>query len=235
MSSVTPGTPHLRGARVRCEELGFRHPGGDSSLSLASVDLEPGSRTAVIGPSGSGKTTLLHLIAGILSPDRGTVTLDDEVISGLPEAARRRRRLAEIGLVFQEFELLEHLSVRENISLPFAIDPALGSEGRSGRVEELAGRLGLGPLLRRHPRRLSHGERQRVAIARALVVGPRLLLADEPTGNLDPRTGAVVLDQLFEEAERAGTTVLVVTHDHSLLARFQQVIDLESPEPGGGS
>ena len=211
---------------VELSEIRFSHPGQAIPLAIDSLSIESGSRTAIIGPSGSGKTTLLHLIAGILVPVSGVVRVAGGDLSTEPERIRRRRRLAEIGLIFQEFELLEHLTVRENITLPFAIDRTLAKDGALDRVVPLADRLGIGKYLGRRPRQLSHGERQRVAIARALVVSPTLLLADEPTGNLDPTTGGEVLDSLFEEAARVGTTVVMVTHDHSLLDRLDRTIDL---------
>ena len=217
------------GAEIEISALRFAHPGQRVPLAIESLAIAAGERVAVIGPSGSGKTTLLHLIAGILVPEQGAVRVGGRDLAREPERARRRFRIREIGLVFQEFELLEHLSVEENIELPFAIEPRLLAgerAGRAARVGPLAERLGIAALLARPPRRLSHGERQRVAIARALVVGPRLLLADEPTGNLDPATGAEVLDSLFAEASRLGTTVVMVTHDHALLGRFGRVIDL---------
>ena len=217
---------------VACRGLRFAHPGSPSAIAIDDLSLPAHSTTAVIGPSGSGKTTLLHLIAGILTPDAGTITIDGVEISKASPARRRRTRLEKIGLVFQEFELLDHLTVRENIALPFAIDRSLATAERIARITPLATRLGIGPQLARRPRHLSHGERQRVAIARALLVEPRLLLADEPTGNLDPTTGREVLDGLFEEARRIGTTVLLVTHDHSLLERFDRVIDLAEVSVG---
>ncbi len=215
-----------RGAAIELEELRFSHPGQRVPLAFGRLSIEAGARAAIIGPSGSGKTTLLHLIAGILVPDRGVVSVAGLYLTRESPRGRRRFRIREIGLVFQEFELLEHLTIRENIALPFAIEPGLARDGRAERLVPLAERLGIGDYLDRRPRQLSHGERQRVAIARALVVGPRLLLADEPTGNLDPTTGSEVLDSMFHEAERHGTTVLMVTHDHGLLDRLDRVIDL---------
>jgi len=230
------GSRAPRGAEIEVSGLRFAHPGQRAPLEVDRLSIAPGERVAVIGPSGSGKTTLLHLIAGILVPERGTVRVSGRDLAKEPERERRRFRIREIGLVFQEFELLEHLTVRENIELPFAIEPRLRAcerAGRVGSVEPLAERLGIGGLLGRRPRRLSHGERQRVAIARALVVGPRLLLADEPTGNLDPATGAEVLDSFFAEADRLGTTVVLVTHDHGLLPRFGRTIDLATASGAG--
>jgi putative ABC transport system ATP-binding protein len=236
--SAAEGAAGPTGAEIELASLRFAHPGQRAPLAIDRLAIAAGERVAVIGPSGSGKTTLLHLIAGILVPERGEVRVAGRDLARAAERERRRFRIREIGLVFQEFELLEHLTVRENIELPFAIEPRLRAgerAGRVGRVEPLAERLGIGGLLSRRPRRLSHGERQRVAIARALVVGPRLLLADEPTGNLDPGTGAEVLDSFFAEADRLGTTVVLVTHDHGLLPRFGRVVDLAALAAAGGA
>ncbi len=215
---------------VLLENVRFSHPGQRVALSIEQLKLEAATRTAIIGASGSGKTTLLHLLAGILIPDQGTIRVGETELSRLSEPLRRRFRLEHIGLVFQEFELLEHLSVTENIALPFAIDRTLarrcGFDATREAISPLAARLGIEHTLDRRPRRLSHGERQRVAIARALIAAPRLLLADEPTGNLDPKTGSEVLESLFEEAHRGGTTVVMVTHDHSHLDRVDRVLDL---------
>ena len=198
---------------------------GGFRLAVERFELAPGERVACIGPSGSGKTTLVNLTAGILTPARGRIVALGQELTRLDDRARRRFRRSSIGLVFQELELVEYLSARDNVLLPCWID---GSPKRADRehAEELAAALGLTDLLDRKPARLSQGERQRVAIARALVTEPPLVLCDEPTGNLDPDTGRRTLDLLFDEAERRGTTVLFVTHDHSLLERFDRTIDI---------
>ena len=198
---------------------------GGFRLAVDRFELAAGERVACIGPSGSGKTTLVNLTAGILTPARGRIVALGQELTRLDDRARRRFRRSSIGLVFQELELVEYLSARDNVLLPCWID---GSPKRADRehAEELAAALGLTDLLDRKPARLSQGERQRVAIARALVTEPPLVLCDEPTGNLDPDTGRRTLDLLFDEAERRGTTVLFVTHDHSLLERFDRTIDI---------
>jgi putative ABC transport system ATP-binding protein len=180
----------------------------------------------VIGPSGSGKTTLLHLVAGIATPDAGHIFTAGVEIGALGDAARRELRIRRIGLVFQEFELLEYLSVLDNILLPFRIHPALQlTRSVVQRARALAERVGIADKLSRLAPRLSHGERQRAAVCRALIAEPDLLLADEPTGNLDPTNKTRVLEILLDEAQRRNTTLLTVTHDHDLLGRFQRVID----------
>ena len=190
--------------------------------------MERGERVAVIGPSGSGKTTLLHLIAGIRTPEAGRVVAREVEVSALDEAGRRDFRLRHLGLVFQEFELLEYLTVLDNILLPYRIGRVLhlGREVRE-RAAALAHGVGIGDKLRRYPDRLSHGERQRVAVCRALLPEPDLLLADEPTGNLDPANKGRVLEILLDYAEAHGATLVTVTHDHDLLPSFERVIDFK--------
>ncbi len=204
----------------------FCHPGQRDPLRADGIEIAAGSRAAVVGPSGCGKTTLLNLIGGILTPQEGSIKIDGTPMEGLDDGQRRRFRLERIGFVFQEFELLEHLDVRENILLPLSLKGKFPDAEVEKRLLDLAGRCGITDKLRRGPRQLSHGERQRVAICRALLPGPKLLLADEPTGSLDPKTGRDVLETMFTEARREQATVLVVTHDRSLLELFETVIDL---------
>jgi putative ABC transport system ATP-binding protein len=196
-------------------DLNFRY--GDAGFALRIDDLRvaAGESVALVGPSGSGKTTLLHLVAGILTPEAGRVEVAGQDLGGLDDGARRAFRVRRIGLVFQEFELLDYLSVLDNVLLPYRIHPALRLDAAAReRARELAERLGIGDKLGRPPRQLSQGERQRAAVCRALVTGPPLLLADEPTGNLDPANKQRVLDALFELAAESGATLLTVTHDH---------------------
>ena len=213
---------------IRIEQLRFRYREGDFLLSLPGLSIEQGKSAAVIGPSGSGKTTLLHLVAGIAVPEAGRIEVAGVEVTSLPERQRRDFRIARIGMVFQEFELLDYLSVLDNVLLPYRVTNALrlDSEVRE-RAASLAAGMGIGDKLRRRARRLSQGERQRVAVCRALVTQPQLLLADEPTGNLDPANKGRVLDLLLEYAGRSGATLLTVTHDHGLLSRFEQVIDAQ--------
>ncbi len=196
-------------------------------LQIERLEVEAGRSVACIGPSGCGKTTLLHVIAGILVPPQGRVVIDEFDVTAATDAQRRAYRLKSIGLVFQEFELLEHLTVRQNIFLPFALHPALHADkDAEERAGELAQTLEIGHVLDKHPHRCSHGERQRVAVARALVTQPAVVLADEPTGNLDPESARRTLDLMTDVAKRQGATSLVVTHDHSLLERFDEVVNL---------
>jgi putative ABC transport system ATP-binding protein len=208
------------------ENLAFHFPKSDFRLAVPSLRVAAGQRTAIVGPSGSGKTTLLHLIAGILTPDRGTIHVADQQVETLGDARRRAFRVARIGLVFQSFELLSYLDVYENILLPYRLNRALRltSDVRR-RVAQLAEETGLTHRLRYFPHRLSQGERQRVAICRAMLPEPPLLLADEPTGNLDPSAKHQVVDLLFQQLDRTGATLVMVTHDMEIAGRFAHVID----------
>lgn len=213
---------------IRLEEVEFRYHGDDFRLRVPALAIEAGSTAAVVGPSGSGKTTLLSLIAGILAPHRGAIETAGTRLDLLPDAARRDFRARRIGLVFQEFELLEYLTVLDNILLPYHLNRSLRSmPDVPERAADLAEKVGMGDKLQRYPDRLSHGERQRVAVCRALLPRPRLLLADEPTGNLDQANASRVLDTLLDYARDSGATFLMVTHDRSLLPRFARTIDMK--------
>jgi putative ABC transport system ATP-binding protein len=181
----------------------------------------------VVGPSGSGKTTLLNLIAGIVPPLRGRIETTGVEVTSLSDAARRDFRIRHVGLVFQEFELLEYLTVLDNILLPYRINPSLRLDRKvRERAVRLAERVGISDKLGRHPDKLSQGERQRVGVCRAVLPEPKLLLADEPTGNLDPANAGRVLDILFEYAQENGATLVTVTHDQALVPRFRRVVDM---------
>ncbi len=217
----------MASAHLELRDVRFRYRDGDFALRIPELRVEAGERVAVIGPSGSGKTTLLHLVAGIALPEQGRVHTSGIEVSALDDAARRDFRVRQVGLVFQEFELLEYLGVLDNVLLPYRLNPVLRLDDEvRARAVRLAERVGLGQKLGRRVTRLSHGERQRVAVARALVTEPEVLLADEPTGNLDPANKGLVLDLLFEVAGEHDATLLVVTHDHDLLERFARVIDI---------
>lgn len=210
---------------VTLEDVRFAYPGG-FALHVPSLEVQDGERVAIVGPSGSGKTTLLNLIAGLITPDAGRITVAGTDVSALNDAGRRRFRAGSIGFVFQDFALLDYLSARQNVLYPYRITPALKltSDVRA-RADALAEACGIGGKLGRHPAALSQGEQQRVAICRALITRPRLILSDEATGNLDPGAKARIMDLLFEQAAEAGAAVLAVTHDHELLPRFDRTLD----------
>lgn len=211
---------------VRCS-----YPDSRFQLAIDRLELARGERVACVGASGTGKTTLVELIAGIRLPDSGRVRVHGAEVSAMSEPARRAWRLAEVGLVFQEFELLEYLSGLDNVLLPYHLgqaDAGLVLDDRARqRARTLAEEAGVAHTLERVPARLSQGERQRLAVCRALVAEPGLLLCDEGTGNLDPKTAGSTLDLLLEQAARQGATVFFVTHDHALLGRFDRVVDME--------
>ncbi len=200
--------------------------GGRPLPVLRSVDLEvpPESFLAIVGPSGSGKTTLLGLLAGLDEPSAGRVMLDGEDIFGLTEDGRAEFRARNVGFVFQTFHLLPTLTAIENVLVPLE----LRGEARGARrhAEELLGRVGLGERLDHYPAQLSGGEQQRVALARAFANKPKILFADEPTGNLDQETGAGIVEILEELNREARTTLVLVTHDLALAERAHRVVGL---------
>jgi putative ABC transport system ATP-binding protein len=218
---------------IRISDLEFRYGEGDFHLRIPDLTVEDGSTAAFIGPSGSGKTTLLHLIAGIVLPKAGRIETTGVEVNRLSDEERRNFRVTNIGLVFQEFELLEYLSVYDNILLPYRINPSLRlDDAVRQRARKIAEQVGIGDKLARFPRRLSQGERQRVGVCRAVLTEPRLLFADEPTGNLDPENRERVLDILFDYVKQSGTTLLTVTHDHEILHRFARVVDFKEFHAG---
>ena len=218
---------------IQVQDLRFRYGEGDFRLRVEKLDVDRGSTVAFVGPSGSGKTTLLNLVAGIVPPLEGRIETDGVDVGSLAERDRRRFRVTRIGLVFQEFELLEYLSVVDNILLPYRINPALRLDGAvRRRAAELAECVGIADKLGRHPRNLSQGERQRVAVCRAVLPRPALLLADEPTGNLDPANKDRVLQILFDYAVETNSTMLAVTHDHDVLDRFDRIVDFKGFQEG---
>ncbi len=202
----------------------FTGSGGRVREVLRGIDLtvSPGRTIAVIGRSGSGKSTLLHLAAGIEVPTAGDVEVEGRNLARLSERERTLFRRNIIGLIFQFFHLLPHLSVRENVALPALIAGSASSEWEP-RVRELLDRVGLLDRAGDRVEKLSGGEMQRVAICRALLRRPRLLLADEPTGNLDDENGRLVVDLLFRLSEEEGSTLVLVTHSSELAARAGEI------------
>ena len=211
---------------IRLNNINFRYKSGDFNLSIPDLRVEAGEKVGFVGPSGSGKTTLLNLVAGILTPEKGSVSIDGMEISCQNDITRRDFRITNIGFIFQDFGLLDYLDVKDNILHPYRITKALRlNDDVRGRADILAGQMGIGNKLNRHPPDLSHGERQRVAICRALLPGPKLILADEATGNLDPKNKVHILELLFESVDKYDATLLAVTHDQELLPYFDKVVN----------
>jgi putative ABC transport system ATP-binding protein len=193
---------------------------------LDGVDLQvaAGESLAVVGPSGAGKSTLLGLLAGLDLPSEGQVWLDGHDLATLDEDGRAGLRAGRVGFVFQSFQLLSNLTARENVMLPLEL---AGSDAAGDRADEVLARVGLAQRGAHYPHQLSGGEQQRVALARAFAPGPRILFADEPTGNLDQRTGTTVGDLLSDLNREFGTTLVLVTHDHALAARCARTLALD--------
>jgi len=196
-----------------------------AAVRHVSFDLAPGSFTALMGPSGSGKTTLLNMVGGLDQPDGGLITVDGHAVSQLDDRAASRLRLEHIGFVFQFFNLLPNLTARANVELPLRLLGRRSSEARSA-VEAAVDRVGLLAKIDRLPHQLSGGEMQRIAIARAIAHKPRLILADEPTGNLDRANGESILALLRELVHRDGLTVLMASHDPRCREACDRVLDL---------
>jgi ABC-type lipoprotein export system ATPase subunit len=199
--------------------------GRELVTAVDGVDLEvaAGEFVSVVGPSGSGKSTLLHLAGGLDRPDTGSIWVDGQDIAAMSAAALARMRRQQVGFVFQFFHLIPNLTVTENVALPLVLD---GGRHTDDRVAELIDRVGLGSRARHLPAELSGGEMQRAAIARALVNQPRLILADEPTGNLDSTTGADILAVLEEQVTLSGAALLMVTHDKGAASRANRTLNV---------
>ena len=213
---------------VRNVSHGFNDQSGHRLSVLESLDLriKPGDSVAIIGPSGAGKSTLLSLLAGLDIPESGEILFQGEAFSGLSEDQRAAVRRGRIGFVFQSFQLLQGLTAVENVMLPLELTGMSVAQAKQRAMKWLE-RVGLGARTHHRPRMLSGGEQQRVALARAFVNEPALLFADEPTGNLDRRTGESVSELLFELNQETGTTLILVTHDERLASRCQRILSLE--------
>jgi putative ABC transport system ATP-binding protein len=210
---------------LRCDALTKTYRSGGRELTVLndiSFAVEPGGFVAVVGPSGSGKTTLLGLLAGLDRPTSGTVHLDGADLTALDGDALARLRGGKVGFVFQSFQLIPTLTARENVQVPLE----LRGEAAADRATELLERVGLADRSDHYPAQLSGGEQQRVALARAFSTRPKVLFADEPTGNLDAGTGAGIIDLMTELNHDLGTTLVLVTHDLDLAAHARRTIRL---------
>ena len=194
-------------------------------LKGISLEIGRGEAVGLVGPSGSGKSTLLMTMAGLERPDSGRVAVDGTDLSGLDEDALARFRGRRIGIVFQSFHLVPTMTALENVALPLEL---AGERDAFARAEAELALVGLGERLQHYPAQLSGGEQQRVAIARAIVPNPAILVADEPTGNLDETTGKQIVDLLFSKHAERGMTLVLVTHDSSLAQRCDRVVRLRS-------
>jgi len=207
-------------------EVTREYRSGDQQLAVlrnVSFTIPQGGFVAIVGPSGSGKTTLLGLLAGLDTPTSGRVILDGHDLTTMSENERAKLRGEKVGFVFQSFQLIPTLTARENIQVPLELQ---GVDGAASRADELLGRVGLAQRGHHFPMQLSGGEQQRVAIARAFANSPRILFADEPTGNLDANTGAHVFDLLESLNRESGSTIVLVTHDAILAQRAARTIRL---------
>jgi len=207
-------------------DLSKEYRSGDNRLTVlrdVTFSIPQGAFVAIVGPSGSGKTTLLGLLAGLDTPSRGQVLLDDADLTAMDEDQRARLRGEKVGFVFQSFQLISTLTALENVQVPLELR---GDAGAAARARELLTRVGLSDRLHHFPTQLSGGEQQRVAIARAFSNAPRILFADEPTGNLDSETGARIVALLESLNRESKTTIVLVTHDLTLAGHAQRIIRL---------
>lgn len=213
------------------KDIHHSYPDGETArevLTLPAWEIADGEQWALIGPSGSGKTTLLHCLAGLITPTEGTVEMDDYVVSAASEEERARRRGESVGYVLQQFNLLPSLTVMDNVRAGAYFGRA---EASDEVILSLLNQLGIAHLAARLPDRLSMGEQQRTAIARALIKAPRLLLADEPTANLDRDNAQRIIELLIGYSRQAGATLIVATHDPAVMACFERQFHL----PQGGN
>lgn len=211
---------------IELNNIYFQYPDSAFTLEIAHLKIAEGRKTAIIGPSGFGKTTLLNLLAGIFQAEKGEISFDGKVLNMLSDSQRRDFRIANIGFVFQDFRLIPYLNVMDNILLPYRINETMKINAQCRELaQELAGKIGIADKLKKYPDKLSQGERQRVAICRALIQKPKVLLADEPTGNLDPENKQKIMELLFDYVNEHKATLITVTHDYDILEGFDRVID----------
>lgn len=214
---------------IELSKINFEYKQSDFRLQFDSIKADSKKAVALIGPSGCGKTTLMSLVAGILPPQSGTVVINNAKINHLKDNQRRLFRIQNIGFVFQDFALLEYLNLYENILHPYRINSALTLDASvKRRANDLAEKVGISKRLKNYPGQASVGEQQRCAIARALLNEPSVILADEPTGNLDPKNKRAILEILLQYVREHEATLLVATHDYELLEYFDETIDFKT-------
>ena len=213
---------------ITLENIFFKYPDSEFKLSIDHLNFDTGSKTAIIGTSGYGKTTMLNIIAGINLSEKGNVIIDNSNINKLSDRERRDFRIQNIGFIFQDFKLIPYLNLMDNILLPFRINNVIHIEKETKQIAyELAEELGIEDKLKKYPAKLSQGEKQRVAICRALLNRPSIILADEPTGNLDPENKKKIMEILFSSVKKFNTTLITVTHDHDMLEGFEKIVDFK--------
>ena len=226
--TLQDAAPKSQNAIITAENVNKTVSLGNSELTILqdiNLNISTGESVAIVGTSGSGKSTLLGLLAGLDSPSQGKITLANEVISELGEDERATVRAQKVGFVFQSFQLLPNLTALENVMLPIEV---LGQKDAEQQAQKILESVGLKDRASHYPKQLSGGEQQRVALARAFVTRPAILFADEPTGNLDTRTGEHIEELLFELNKQNNTTLVLVTHDLDLAKRCQRRIHLEA-------
>ena len=213
---------------IEIKNLQFSYQQGDFSLNIPQLTIQKGTKVAIIGASGCGKTTLLHLISGIKVPNQGSIQIDAVNLEKLTDRDRRQFRITNIGFIFQDFELIDYLNVLDNILHCYRLNPALTlTKEVKDKAYNLAEKVGILDKIKRSINQVSQGEKQRIAICRALLTQPKLLLADEATGNLDPANKQRIMQILFSYLEEQQATLLAVTHDHELLNLFDETIDFK--------
>ncbi len=217
----------MKSHAIEISDLTFSYEAQGFELNIPQLSIAEGKHVAIVGPSGCGKTTLAYLISGIHVPSGGNVDIGRDSITRMTDGQRRDFRISNIGFIFQEFELLEYLRVEENIILPYLLNASLElDKAVYERARSLAESVGLGDKLHRYSGELSQGEKQRLAICRALITDPCIIMADEPTGNLDDGNTDTIMDLIRNQARRSDATFVMITHERHLLDRFDDVVDL---------
>ena len=217
----------MKSHAIEISDLTFSYEAQGFELNIPQLSIAEGKHVAIVGPSGCGKTTLAYLISGIHVPSGGNVDIGRDSITRMTDGQRRDFRISNIGFIFQEFELLEYLRVEENSILPYLLNASLElDKAVYERARSLAESVGLGDKLHRYPGELSQGEKQRLAICRALITDPCIIMADEPTGNLDDGNTDAIMDLIRNQARRSDATFVMITHERHLLDRFDDVVDL---------